>query len=636
MKNFFVLAILPLIITFCATPSVPIQEQLITENDWPFRSLEMQYKQEAIDEAKALLAGAAAVYGGSFNVVSAGGKVVKYDKALITEMQNGVVYVPLVFFKDYLQIQNTAGIKELSKKINRVSYVPAAEAAKMLGLHSVVDGKLAVIGKDKKIDALKRPGGRGVNELSEIIAYLAFYNPPDYPAITIEAMKKAKDNWRTIITGNKDINDVNDANIAAIIKSVNDTGKAAWDRMIKTEGSTEMFTGIISTASDHMHQCYNLLYRMARVWGTYGAPLYHNEDLKNDILFGIEWMYQNRYGQKEIEGRGWRNPREFNWWDWEIGSPQYLIPTMLIMEEYLTTDQKKDYLAYYDSRVPVPKGTGSNKAHDVMLVTGSALLKDNAVKVVMAQTYLDTLFLFEDNIRNQESQLKGERAAWTENKGHGFYTDGSFIYHTLHPMNGTYGFGQISAITDYLQILQGTPFTISTPQADNIYHWIYNAFDPLMYQAGMFRMVLGREHPPNPYSKGREYINNMLKVLDFASPQDAEKIKSIIKEYVLSNPTVDFYNGAGVYLAKKLSDIMNDNTVKPRGDFVANHVYYIMDKIVHQRGDWAMGISMSSSRIFNYESINDANKKGWYLGDGRTEYHVRGIFAMEARITGSI
>ena len=43
-----------------------------------------------------------------------------------------------------------------------------------------------------------------------------------------------------------------------------------------------------------------------------------------------------------------------------------------------------------------------------------------------------------------------------------------------------------------------------------------------------------------------------------------------------------------------------------------------MDRVVAQRNGFGFGISMSSSRIANYESINSGNLHGWHQGDGMT------------------
>ncbi|MFQ8805082.1 MAG: polysaccharide lyase family 8 super-sandwich domain-containing protein [Alistipes indistinctus] len=43
-----------------------------------------------------------------------------------------------------------------------------------------------------------------------------------------------------------------------------------------------------------------------------------------------------------------------------------------------------------------------------------------------------------------------------------------------------------------------------------------------------------------------------------------------------------------------------------------------MDRAVHKRPGFALGIAMSSNRIENYETINGENLCAWYTGDGMT------------------
>ncbi len=47
-----------------------------------------------------------------------------------------------------------------------------------------------------------------------------------------------------------------------------------------------------------------------------------------------------------------------------------------------------------------------------------------------------------------------------------------------------------------------------------------------------------------------------------------------------------------------------------------------MDRVVALRNGFAFGISMSSSRIANYESINGGNLHGWFTGDGMTYLYM--------------
>jgi hypothetical protein len=45
-------------------------------------------------------------------------------------------------------------------------------------------------------------------------------------------------------------------------------------------------------------------------------------------------------------------------------------------------------------------------------------------------------------------------------------------------------------------------------------------------------------------------------------------------------------------------------------------MYASMDRAVHLRPTWAAGIAMHSTRIYNYESVDSENLKGWHTSDG--------------------
>ena len=47
-----------------------------------------------------------------------------------------------------------------------------------------------------------------------------------------------------------------------------------------------------------------------------------------------------------------------------------------------------------------------------------------------------------------------------------------------------------------------------------------------------------------------------------------------------------------------------------------------MDRVVALRSGFGFGLSMSSSRIANYESINGGNLHGWFTGDGMTYLYL--------------
>lgn len=614
-------------------------------------SLETLYTEEKIEQAKGAMANAVALYGDRDSVLKLDGKTEAFgDDGVKSITKNDTVLVPEVFFSNEfaadVQTDGTSwsmemdGVK-LAGKVGETAYtadgkqnsftvpvqtenghlyLPAAEAASVCGKVVVTDGKLVVVGSDDAVKLFERPAG--VNEFTEIVAYMAGHVQVDPGSLTEADCKAVKDNWRYNLVGSESDNNMSDENIAAKINQISNNGQSAWKGLIKKEDSKELFEGITTTTSNHMTQTYNKLQQMALAYGTSGSALYKNEKLKEDILYGLEWMYQHRYGRAEMEGTGWRSTSAFNWWDWKIGSPNALIPTMLIVEDALTAEQKTNYLALFDKLVPSTFDVGANALNTGKLAIGSALLQNNPKKVLRVQSALDNLFLYVDNNRNTASQLYGERC---EDRGQGFYTDGSYIYHTLHPMNGTYGMEQFTATGPFLSLFAGTAFEITNPQADNVADWIYNAFEPLIYQGAMFRMVKGRG-PTGAHSTGTSAVNGMLAVLDALSPEDQAQVKSIIKKQVLTDTTVNFYTALGLTQVIELSKIMKDDSILPKEDYKINKVYYNEDKVVHQRDDFAMGISMSSSRMFNYECINNQNMNGWYVSDGMIEYHVKGDF----------
>jgi len=62
--------------------------------------------------------------------------------------------------------------------------------------------------------------------------------------------------------------------------------------------------------------------------------------------------------------------------------------------------------------------------------------------------------------------------------------------------------------------------------------------------------------------------------------------------------------------------LVADPTVKPRGELIGNFVFAGMDRVVHLAPGFGLGLSMSSSRVFTYESIHGENAKGWHTGEG--------------------
>ena len=602
-----------------------------------YESLKENYTIDVLNETVALLENAVAVYGESPNVVI-NGKVETYDgmsHAQKSKTINGSVMVPVTFFEKFLgcrvsesgsqitigldqqnitltenekRCQTQDGDRDLQEAPQRMDdtfYVPVGEVASILGKQVLQVGHLVIIGEDQSI--YRFITDEKLNDLGEVVQYLAAYVDIDPETIGEEEFVKAKNKWRYFLVADESL-DVNDPYIAKKLSTIQAMGQSAWNTLNKGEGITELFDGIESVSSASLTSQYQRLRNMALAYGTYGNGLYKNEALKNDILYALEWLYQNRYGQNEINGTGWRDPSDYNWWDWKIGVPEKLIDILMIMEEELTQQQIKNYLALFDYLVPKTYSTGANRIDMGKAIIGSGLLQKDAKKVIEARNALDSIFLYADNGRNNKQ---------------GFYTDGSYIYHGAHPMNGTYGVEQLEQTGVLLSILKGTAFEYTNPQVSNVRDWYYNAYEPLMYQGSIMKMVRGRNNPPGERSTGVRVLSYMIDMLDALDEADKARFKSIIKRQVIDDTLTDYYSTLSLVRTQKLKEIMNDESVQPRENYLLNKVYYNMDKVVHHREDFAVGISMSSSRIYAYESINGQNATGWYSSDGMMTVYVK-------------
>lgn len=591
--------------------------------------------------------GGTAIYAGSRNALT-GGAALK-DIGYSPEYRNGALYIPLKSCETLFgaSLSETDGQTEIiladkhaiftadGKAFdgdgiytpnkapylkNGEMYAAVMDICSLFQIPCYSEKRLAVFGSGSMIDYIKSMEDHNVNEYTEYLAEALCREST--PEADTEECEKVMDRWVVSLAGNGELNNLSDPWIQANINSVVSNAGTYRSRLIKSSGAAELFTDIVSDESaDLTAVCYRT-YVMTLAWATCGGRLYGDESLLEDILYSLEWIYQNCYGEDEIANTGWRDRNLYNWYDWRIGAPSYLIPALIMVRKYLTEEQIANYTACFDAISPDVYSSGANYIDACLLMAGSALLKHDTEKIMQIKTKAEKAFVYVDNGRNTESQLDSGRAKYTRLRGSGFYTDGSYIFHTLHPMNGTYGISHFKSAARYVSLFDGTAFGLSKLCTDNMADWFINSFDALSYRGAMFRMVLGRSENPNQSSCVRSAVSAALDCIEVFDEYDRQGIESIIKDYVENNTYINFYKDLGPRQLTRLTGIINGNA-EPISTYNDSRIFYNMDKAVHKRDDWAVGISMSSSRIFNYECINNANENGWYLGDGRTELRIK-------------
>lgn len=416
--------------------------------------------------------------------------------------------------------------------------------------------------------------------------------------------------WADMLTGGNALN-LSDTRTASAVASVTSNANSYWNSLDKSATRTFLWSDAASTTdSSHLSTNFSRLRAMALAYATAGSTLQGNASLRADILGGLDWMYANRYREtKAIYD---------NWWDWEIGSPKLLVDAAVLMYADLSATQLANYMRAVEkftpsATTPAVGGstgtfTGANRMDKIYVVAIRGILVKDAAKLQAARDAFSNLFLYVSS-------------------GDGFYVDGSFIQHNRHPYTGSYGSALMSAIAPVLALLNGpnadnpngSTWRVTDANLGNVFRWIYEAYEPTIYRGGMMAMLQGRaisRSSTSEHGLGHSLMLNFLRLSELAPPADRARIRALIRGWAESDTSRSFVNSAPLPQIPDVQQLLADPAVTPRGELRGNYVFGSMDRVVHLGPSFGVGLSMSSSRIYTYESINNENLRGWYTGDG--------------------
>ncbi|MEK3890063.1 polysaccharide lyase family 8 super-sandwich domain-containing protein [Bacillus sp. FSL K6-3431] len=426
---------------------------------------------------------------------------------------------------------------------------------------------------------------------------------------TIQAYNEVRLNWFNKLTGN-DLYDPEDADVAAYISNLNEritnsdnTGR--WDTLNKSLDRDFLWDFLQSkTDSSQISHAFGIIRDMAMAYSIKGSKLYHHEELRDDIIGALEWMYDNRYNERKKEYG--------NWWDWEIGTPQILNNIVVLMYDDLTSLQIANYMGTIDQFVPDPTKrvansgvteTGANLLDKALVVTLRGVIGKSGAKI------------------NQGSDSIGDEFRYVD-QGDGVYKDGSLVQHSVIAYTGSYGSVWVNRAADMLYLLRESPWAVTDPNVNNVYNWVTDSFESLIYKGAMMDMVRGRaisRENERDRQSGKGTILSLLRLAEAAPPEKELLIKQMVKEWIEEDSVIDNYaEGLPIYEMNLVKSLINDSSIKPRGELIKNQVFAGMDRVVHLRQEFGFGISMFSNRISAFSYGNGENKKGWHTGTGMT------------------
>lgn len=403
-----------------------------------------------------------------------------------------------------------------------------------------------------------------------------------------------RNRYATMLAGGPSFN-ISDPDIAARVADITAAGQQSWTSMKKNADRNRLWDDSpLGNDSASLTRTYQHLRDMALAYATAGSALQGDLGLKTDLIDGLEWMDANAYYDGKV--------RYQNWWHWEIGAPLALNDIVALIYSDLTSTQVSNYMAavaFFQQSVTM---TGANRLWESQVIALSGINAQDATRVAAGRDGLNLLFPYVTT-------------------GDGFYEDGSFVQHKYYAYNGGYGASLLAGIADLMYLLDDSTWSVTDASSANVFRWVYDAYEPFIYKGNLMDMVRGREisrFGAQDDAAAVPVLASIIRLSEVAAPADATPFKSMINSWLSIDSDKTFLSSVSVDLIESAKEILSDASIPPRDEPVTNKQFPGMDRAVHRRPGYAFGISMASSRIAGYESINSENAKGWHTGDGMT------------------
>lgn len=399
------------------------------------------------------------------------------------------------------------------------------------------------------------------------------------------------------------------------INNIVTAAKGYWEKMYKDNSKDYLWDDLngkttnASTNSNHITKSIERLREMSKAYLLEGSELKGNSDLLKDIVYGLDWIVENKY-----TGEGDQVPFG-NWWDWQIGAPQRLTDTLIILKDYLTAEQLANYASKTSHYVPNARNMNSP----------TPTISSGANRVDMCQVVLYTGLLTKNDEKIQEASndLLPELKYVTNPKTNGIYEDGSLIQHDAIPYTGTYGAIFLEGMGKLNYLLNGSDWSIPEEKVNMLYDVIKDSFEPLMYKGLVMDMVNGRSIARSKWQdvqNGEKVVKSIVKYyIPAATIEESSRLKGVVKYWAESNKDTDIVNiTTDLEYRAMLMNILNDNNIKASKALEGHYNFAMMDRVVHRSSEYVFGISAYSDRTYMYEAMNKENLKGYHTADGMT------------------
>ena len=328
---------------------------------------------------------------------------------------------------------------------------------------------------------------------------------------------------------------------------------------IQPEGSWPgiNYKDVSRTGFEHSRHLENML-DLARAYKKPGSPYKGKEEVKKTLSAALDFWIKNDFICD-------------NWWWNEMGTPNWFVNIMLVMDDELSEDQKK-----YGSKIAYRanmQSTGFRPGGDQVVVAGmlgkQALLNRN-----------------DDTLLRVIEHMKSEVAVTT---GRGLKPDMSFHHRTDNVISTlTYGSGFANSFSYWTVKAAGTKYALPEEQLKLLTDYYIDGISKSMAFAryrdiGAMNRDMSRKGAISV--GGTEVPENLLLSTDYRK----DELNTIIK--------------------------VRKNQAKP--NFTWNRYYWHSHYLTHQRPNWHSSVRIHSSRANNMEQPhNEEGIQMHHFGDG--------------------
>lgn len=443
----------------------------------------------------------------------------------------------------------------------------------------------------------------------------------DASKFTNEDFKLARDSWRRDLCGDERTNDISVPGVANILLMYDLDSEQFRKDMNRGPKAPILFGDAAPTLSGDLKIQYDAIYRMALPYGTVGCKWYKSKELLDDVLYALEWMYDNMYGENVLTDTSFRSWKLYDWWDWYIGGACPMMNTLMIIEDGIDGELIKKYttpISFLRYRMKTEL-IASNAMSRIMSLTSLALLTCD--KELLQFLYEECVVLLEEH--DSGNDMRRDYCCMTHGMAY----------------NIGYGFVNLSRVGRILKILEPTPLAYPVEKKYRLLEMIRYTFAPSMYKGRPFAVMDGRN------MQKTSHVGNLLmnfyyaygvfgeeadrEICEIMHRHNTEKNKRfLISDFDKGNVTLEEYrkinggSGRSKYepvtriasYAMYYDALTNEKYDTPPHELA--YMWYSGDTAVQFRHDCMIGLRMYSERCYSYECINGMNADGWYTGEG--------------------